>query len=180
MERSSRQRDAIRQALEQAGRPLLPTEILAAAQAEVPALGIATVYRNLKQLAEAGEVQTVELPGAAPRFEPGGHHHHHHFSCTGCQRVFDVHACPGDMHKLAPAGFTVERHELTLYGRCDDCSVASTARTASKVTTAGTASTVGTASVARTASRARAATPGTARTASAVGLAGARPAPRRR
>lgn len=128
MERSSRQRDAIRQALVQAGRPLLPTEILAAAQAEVPALGIATVYRNLKQLAEAGEVQSVELPGEAPRFEPGGHHHHHHFSCTVCQRVFDVHACPGDMHKLAPAGFTVERHELTLYGRCSDCAAPRTRR----------------------------------------------------
>lgn len=121
MERSTRQRDAIRQALVQAGRPLLPTEILAAAQAEVPALGIATVYRNLKQLAEAGEVQSVELPGEAPRFEPGGHHHHHHFSCTVCHRVFDVHACPGDMQKLAPPGFAVERHELTLYGRCDEC-----------------------------------------------------------
>lgn len=121
MERSTRQRDAIRQALVQAGRPLLPTEILAAAQAEVPALGIATVYRNLKQLAEAGEVQSVELPGDAPRFEPGGHHHHHHFSCTVCHRVFDVHACPGDMQKLAPPGFAVERHELTLYGRCDEC-----------------------------------------------------------
>lgn len=131
MERTTRQRDAIRQALVQAGRPLLPTEILVAAQAEVPALGIATVYRNLKQLAEAGEVQSVELPGEAPRFEPGGHHHHHHFSCTVCQRVFDVHACPGDMQKLAPAGFEVERHELTLYGRCSECSAAPPRRSAS-------------------------------------------------
>jgi Fur family ferric uptake transcriptional regulator len=130
VERTSRQRDAIRQALVQAGRPLLPTEILAAAQAEVPALGIATVYRNLKQLTEAGEVQSVELPGEAPRFEPGGHHHHHHFSCTVCQRVFDVHACPGDMQKLAPPGFSVDRHELTLYGRCSDCSAVSARRNA--------------------------------------------------
>jgi Fur family ferric uptake transcriptional regulator len=122
MERASRQRDAIRQALESAGRPLLPTEILAAAQGEVPALGLATVYRNLKQLAEAGEIQSVALPGEAARFEMAGHHHHHHFSCSMCQRVFDVHACPGDMRKLAPAGFVVERHELTLYGRCRDCS----------------------------------------------------------
>lgn len=122
MERATRQRDAIRQALEAAGRPLLPGEILAAAQAEVPALGMATVYRNLKQLAEAGEIQSVDLPGEAPRFEMAGHHHHHHFSCSVCQRVFDVHACPGDMQRLAPAGFTVERHELTLYGRCGDCS----------------------------------------------------------
>ncbi|KQP18045.1 transcriptional repressor [Pseudorhodoferax sp. Leaf267] len=124
MERASRQRDAIRQALEAAGRPLLPGEILAAAQREVPALGMATVYRNLKQLADAGEIQSVELPGEAPRFEVAGHHHHHHFSCSVCQRVFDVHACPGDMQKLAPAGFMVERHELTLYGRCGDCSAA--------------------------------------------------------
>lgn len=128
MERTTRQRDAIRQALVQAGRPLLPTEILAAAQAEVPALGIATVYRNLKQLAEAGEIQSVELPGEAPRFEPGGHHHHHHFSCTVCHRVFDVHACPGDMQKLAPPGFAVERHELTLYGRCGECAASRSGR----------------------------------------------------
>lgn len=124
MERASRQRDAIRQALEAAGRPLLPAEILAAAQGEVPALGMATVYRNLKQLAEAGEIQTVALPGEAPRFEVAGHHHHHHFSCHVCNRVFDVHACPGDMQKLAPQGFTVDGHELTLYGRCSDCSAA--------------------------------------------------------
>jgi Fur family ferric uptake transcriptional regulator len=128
MERSSRQRDAIRQALVDAGRPLLPVEILALAQAEVPALGLATVYRNLKQLTEAGEVQTVALPGEAPRFEPSGHHHHHHFSCRQCQRVFDVHACPGDMQKLAPAGFTVEAHELTLYGYCSDCAPAAKRR----------------------------------------------------
>ncbi len=121
MERSTRQRDAIRAALEEAGRPLLPGEILAAAQRDVPALGQATVYRNLKQLAEAGEIQPVELPGEPPRFELAGHRHHHHFRCNGCRRVFDVHACPGDMQKLAPPGFTVEGHELTLYGICSDC-----------------------------------------------------------
>jgi Fur family ferric uptake transcriptional regulator len=48
-------------------------------------------------------------------------HHHHHFQCTNCQRVFDVHACPGDIDHMAPKGFSVERHELTLYGRCADC-----------------------------------------------------------
>ena len=50
MERSTRQRTAIRDALEAAQRPLLPQEVLDAAQAQVPSLGIATVYRNLKQL----------------------------------------------------------------------------------------------------------------------------------
>ena len=121
MERSTRQRHSIRSVLEEAGRPLLPAEILQAAQRDVPALGMATVYRNLKQLMEAGEIQPVELPGEAPRYEMAGHQHHHHFRCNGCQRVFDVHACPGDMRKLVPKGFTVESHELTLYGYCSEC-----------------------------------------------------------
>ncbi|MFT3719409.1 Fur family transcriptional regulator [Pseudorhodoferax sp.] len=121
MERATRQRHAIRAVMETAARPLLPTEILVAAQCAVPALGLATVYRNLKQLVEAGEIQPVELPGEPPRYELVSHRHHHHFHCTACNRVFDVHACPGDMRKMAPRGFTVESHELTLYGACSDC-----------------------------------------------------------
>lgn len=121
MERHTRQRHSIRAALEAAGRPLLPVEIQLAAQHEVPALGLATVYRNIKQLVEAGEIQQVELPGEPPRYEVSGHKHHHHFRCRNCARVFDVHACPGNMQKLAPQGFVVDDHELTLYGSCSDC-----------------------------------------------------------
>jgi Fur family ferric uptake transcriptional regulator len=121
MERSTRQRSSIRAVMEAAGRPLLPAEILGAAQREVPAIGLATVYRNIKQLAEAGEVQSVELPGEPTRYELSGHAHHHHFRCTQCNRVFDVHGCPGDMQQIVPPGFKVMRHELTLYGTCGDC-----------------------------------------------------------
>ncbi|KPF56270.1 Fur family transcriptional regulator [beta proteobacterium AAP51] len=121
MERNTRQRSAIRDAIAQAERPLLPQEVLNAAQQAVPGLGIATVYRNLKALTEEGELQAVTLPGENPRFELVGHQHHHHFQCRQCQRVFDVHACPGDLSRLAPSGFTVEDHDLTLYGRCKDC-----------------------------------------------------------
>ena len=121
MERSTRQRTAIRSVIDAAGRPLSPQEVLQAAQAEVPALGLATIYRNLKQMVEAGEILAVTLPGESPRYEAAQHAHHHHFQCTTCKRVFDVHDCPGDLATLAPKGFTVERHEITLYGRCDQC-----------------------------------------------------------
>ncbi|MFY7854578.1 MAG: Fur family transcriptional regulator [Rubrivivax sp.] len=121
MERHTRQRAAIREAIARAGRPLLPQEVLDAAQQDVPGLGIATVYRNLKALSEDGLLRTVSLPGENPRYEPVGHGHHHHFQCQACQRVFDVHACPGDLSRLAPPGFTVVDHDLTLYGRCSDC-----------------------------------------------------------
>lgn len=121
IERSTRQRAAIRGAVDAAGRPLLAQEVLELAQAAVPGLGLATVYRNLKSLVEGEELRVVQLPGENPRYERVGHSHHHHFQCRSCGKVFDVHACPGDLSKLAPPGFAVEDHEITLYGRCAGC-----------------------------------------------------------
>ena len=91
------------------------------AQSLAPGLGIATVYRNLKALVDDGTLAVVQLPGENPRYEPVSRRHHHHFQCRRCQRVFDVHACPGDLSRLAPPGFSVEDHDLTLYGCCADC-----------------------------------------------------------
>ena len=91
-------------------------------------MGMATVYRNLKLLVDEGAVQMVTLPGDSPRYESAGHAHHHHFQCEACGRVFDVHACPGDLSSMAPAGFQVSHHELTLYGLCADCRQSTAAR----------------------------------------------------
>ncbi len=124
MERSTRQRIAIRAAIEAAGRPLSTQEVLDAAQADVPGLAMATVYRNVKLLLDASEIAVVTLPGESPRYESSQHHHHHHFQCNDCKRVFDVPGCPGQLSELAPRGFVVERHELTLYGRCGECNAA--------------------------------------------------------
>jgi Fur family ferric uptake transcriptional regulator len=121
MERSTRQRSAIRHVIDAARRPLSPPEVLELAQQQVAAMGMATVYRNLKLLVDEGAVQMVTLPGDSPRYESAGHAHHHHFQCEVCGRVFDVHACPGDLSSMAPAGFQVHHHELTLYGQCADC-----------------------------------------------------------
>jgi Fur family ferric uptake transcriptional regulator len=121
MERSTRQRDAIRSVVEAATRPLSPSEVLEAARLKVRALGIATVYRNLKLLVAEGTVRSVSLPGEAARYEMRELAHHHHFQCTICTRVYDVPGCPGNLRRLAPRGFRVDHHDLTLYGRCPDC-----------------------------------------------------------
>jgi Fur family ferric uptake transcriptional regulator len=120
MERATRQRQAIREALQRADRPLLASEVLEQAKEAVPSLGIATVYRTLKTLVAEESLQIVALPGENPRFE-FAHGHHHHFCCQACKRVFDVHACPGDLSRLVPQGFSIASHELTLYGKCPDC-----------------------------------------------------------
>ena len=123
MERATRQKLAIRTAIDTARRPLMPQEVLEDARLQVPTLSIATVYRNLKALLQDGAIHLVALPGDSPRYEStqAASTHHHHFQCSRCQRVFDVPGCPGELEHMAPKGFTVERHELTFYGVCADC-----------------------------------------------------------
>ncbi|MBF6594314.1 MAG: transcriptional repressor [Thermaceae bacterium] len=121
MERSTRQRQAIRDVLSEQNRPLSPQEVLDAAQGKVPGLGIATVYRTLKGLVDEGAAVAVELPGNPPRYEVAGKKHHHHFHCTVCGKVFELEGCPGDFLFMVPEGFQPQGHEIVLYGRCKDC-----------------------------------------------------------
>ncbi|OIO08659.1 MAG: transcriptional repressor [Elusimicrobia bacterium CG1_02_63_36] len=120
--RDTPQRRAIRKTIEAGARPLTPNEILDSAKSRHRGLGIATVYRNLKSLVEEGWISEVALPNEAPRYERAGKHHHHHFQCSACRRVFELEGCADAISRIsAPDGFSVERHELTLFGRCADC-----------------------------------------------------------
>ncbi|MGQ9685547.1 MAG: Fur family transcriptional regulator [Thiobacillaceae bacterium] len=111
----------MRDVIAHAGRPLLPQEVLAAAQAIAPGLSVATVYRNLRTLVDEGELRSVVLPAQNARYELAAAGRHHHCQCLACQRVFEVDACPCNLAALAPSGCTVEDHDLTLYGQCSDC-----------------------------------------------------------
>ena len=128
MERQTRQREALLNALNESHRSLAPQEIYELAQRAVPRLNLSTVYRQLKGLLDRQEVMRVDLPGQPPRYEAlcklhkgEVEHHHHHFHCNDCDRVFPIHACPGHMEGLAPTGFEVQSHDLTLHGRCAEC-----------------------------------------------------------
>ena len=119
--RHTQQRSAIRSALEQTGRPLSPLELLAEAQKSLPELGLATVYRAIKALLAEGQAVEVKVPGEPDRYETAGKSHHHHFLCRACNRMFEMNGCPVNLQKLAPRGYSVEGHDLTLYGRCPTC-----------------------------------------------------------
>lgn len=125
IQRKTRQREAIIQVLIEAGRPLAAAELFEKAQALVPRVGLATVYRLIKLLQEEGRARLVELPGLSPHYEwvdeEKSQRHHHHFVCENCQRVFDVYHCPGGLQKMVPKGFLLKSHELTLIGVCDKC-----------------------------------------------------------
>lgn len=123
MQRYTKQRNSILNALVAASRPLGPQEILTAARQDTPTLGIATVYRTLSILVEDGAIRVVSLPGDAARYEAADLGHHHHFKCLACEREFDVIHCADDFGKLVPRDFVLQGHDVTLYGRCSDCAV---------------------------------------------------------
>ncbi len=91
------------------------------ARAGLPRIGIATVYRAIRDLLAAGWLRAVELPGEPSRYERAGKPHHHHFLCQSCKALWEVSACPTNIEQLAPAGFVTLGHEITLYGLCQEC-----------------------------------------------------------
>jgi len=106
---------------ERAKRPLTPGEICQEARKKIPSLGIATVYRAIQQFIADGRVRAVEVPGVAPHYESATRHHHHFFLCRQCRRLFDLIGCLRGVKSLAPTGFSVQQHEIVLYGECAAC-----------------------------------------------------------
>ncbi|MFT7388576.1 MAG: Fur family ferric uptake transcriptional regulator [Candidatus Endobugula sp.] len=121
-QRNTKQKQVIEAMLKQAGRPLLPNELLSKAQESLPQLGVATVFRTLKKMVDEGTAKVVCLPGDSARYEPSDLTHHHHFKCSECESVFDLNGCPGHLENLLPKGFHLTDHEITLFGHCADCS----------------------------------------------------------
>ena len=122
MQRKTKQRQLIQEIIFQAKRPLGPDEIWQQAQQSLPRLGIATVYRTIKGLREEELIHAVKIPGQADRYERADLHHHHHFVCNQCDKVYEMEAesCQ-HLHHEVPKGFTVKRHEVILYGNCENC-----------------------------------------------------------
>lgn len=119
--RNTRQRTALRDAIQQSDRPLGPQELLEIGREEVPSMSLATVYRNINALLDEGAITKVELPGQPPLYESADLKHHHHFHCQKCGKTFDIEGCPGNLKPMLPKGFTLAGHEITLYGECADC-----------------------------------------------------------
>ncbi len=115
--RETRQRIAIRNALETQKRPLQVKEIQAIAQSECEGLGIATVYRTLKSMLVKKQVQKLELPGIStcyciPREEK--------VPLLVCRRTRQIHWLEGanlniELPKI-PENFEYHGHEVVVIG----------------------------------------------------------------
>ena len=82
----------------------------------------ATVYRNLKVLAENGEIRHVKVPGA-DRFDRTTEDHNH-ILCTQCGMVIDsplLYNADDDALVAEKTGFRIVRHQTVFEGLCPAC-----------------------------------------------------------
>lgn len=118
---TSGKQKALLDEIQEAPGPLSASEIWDRLRSHGVRIGIATVYRILKNETGSGNLERIEFPGGQTRYESAGREHHHHFLCTSCDRAFDVEGCPDGIQEIALPGFTVTNHVVTLYGKCGDC-----------------------------------------------------------
>jgi Fur family ferric uptake transcriptional regulator len=100
-------------------------QILERARAKNPSVGMATVYRTMKLLEEAGLVHARDFGSGATLYEVSvGKAHHDHLVCDGCAAIVefvsdDIEAL---QEKVAEQnGFELRRHRHELFGLCRRC-----------------------------------------------------------
>jgi Fur family transcriptional regulator, ferric uptake regulator len=122
--RSTRQKAAINTALEQADEFLTAQELHERLRSQGERVGLATVYRSLQALSDAGEVDQLRTDDGETAYRRCSRGHHHHLVCRSCGRTVEVEG-PAVEHwadKVALAhGFTDVSHTLEIFGLCSAC-----------------------------------------------------------
>ncbi|MFV0633309.1 Fur family transcriptional regulator [Demequina sp.] len=89
-------------------------------------VGLATVYRALQALAEAGEVDSVVTDTGETLYRrcASGEEHHHHLRCRVCGRAEDIDMPEFEewAHRMATTyGYSRIDHTVELTGVCESC-----------------------------------------------------------
>ena len=117
----SKQREAIRKALE--GRTDHPTAdtIYAEMRKEFPRISLGTVYRNLILLSDLGEIQRLKVGDGVDHFDPNTNEHYH-LLCEKCGAVSDI-MLHLDLDSLAQeqSDGIIHGHKAYFYGLCKNC-----------------------------------------------------------
>ena len=100
------------------------TELFESLRLQFPTVSLATVYKTLTLLKEAGEVLEIDLRSDS-HYDGNKPYPHPHLFCNRCYKIFD-----GDevlpMQKInreveEKYGFQILRYQLIFYGLCQDC-----------------------------------------------------------
>ena len=87
-------------------------------------IGLATVYRTLDALAEAGVIEPLAHFRDALCYRVCREGHHHHLVCTECHSIAELRECELEeplARAAAAHGFHATGHQLEVTGVCASC-----------------------------------------------------------
>ena len=87
-------------------------------------VGIATIYRTLTLMEEAGIVTSISFGTEGKRYEYGKKEHHDHMVCDRCGKLIEfVDDVIEERQEAiaAAAGFKITGHSMQIHGVCADC-----------------------------------------------------------
>jgi Fur family ferric uptake transcriptional regulator len=127
-ERNTRQRRVIAErlaALGEAGGAFSAEALLEDLRRSNSGIGRATVYRAIEKLVQVKVLDHVDFSDGERCYRLcESERHHHHLTCRICRRVVELDLCIPQAKIDAIGrreGFTIEDHEISLYGLCDAC-----------------------------------------------------------
>ena len=100
-----------------------PEEIYARVKQKIPAISLATVYKNIHLFVESGVLREVSLHHGTQRVEMN-REEHHHMVCSRCKSISDIDEQELGLlqkRKRLAGGFLVERYSVDVIGLCAKC-----------------------------------------------------------
>lgn len=123
-QRRTRQRTAITELLAGATEFCTAQELHARLREAGENVGLATVYRALQAMADAGELDVIRNLEGQAAYRNCSTDHHHHLICRSCGKTVEVSAPDFEAWAKSVAaehGFAEIEHSLELFGRCGSC-----------------------------------------------------------
>lgn len=122
-ERQTRQREVVLEAVRSTMDHPTADWVFREARRRLPRISLATVYRNLKQLAAEGLIREIHAGGQTARFD-GNTGRHYHVRCLGCGRVSDLPmSVDGRLEDEAAraTSYRILGHQVEVQGLCPLC-----------------------------------------------------------
>ena len=128
MKKYSRQRELILQSLKNRVDHPTAEMLYTDLKNQMPEIGIATVYRNLSDLCEMGEIVKLKSQLGPDRFD-GNKEEHIHFECKKCHEIEDIFIRDGQSKKIdneikrlsENIGAECQNANIWLSGLCKKC-----------------------------------------------------------
>ncbi|MBM9536776.1 transcriptional repressor [Desulfobulbus alkaliphilus] len=121
--RMTHQREIILQELSRCGTHPTADDLYEHVRKQLPRISLATVYRNLEILSEAGLIKKLEVSGRRKRFD-WDLAEHNHISCMKCQRVDNIDTTAAQVDTLSSGrhkGYTLTGLRIEFIGLCPTC-----------------------------------------------------------